>query len=65
MDSKMYHLAVTEEANFDRAIPIYLNKNKINIHIKRQWTLILLRLAYFKKKQSKYIKMEANIFRYR
>ena len=35
MYSKTYHLAVTEEANIDEAIPIYIRKNEAQKHIKR------------------------------
>ena len=36
IDSKTDYLAVTEEANFDEAIPIYLIKNEAHKHIKIQ-----------------------------
>ena len=46
MDSKTDNLAVTEEADVDEAIPIYLKNNKTHIHIKIKWTLILIRLTH-------------------
>ena len=47
--SKTDNLAVTEEADVDEAIPIYLEKNETHKHIKIQWTLILIRLIHLKR----------------
>ena len=49
MDSKTDNLAVTEEADFDESISIYLKNNKTHINIKIQWTLILIRLTHLKR----------------
>ena len=43
MDSETENLAVTKEADVDEAIPTYLKKNEEHKHIRKQWTLILIR----------------------
>ena len=48
IDSKADNLEVTEEADIDEAIQMYLKKNKRNKHIKRQCTLILIRSTHMK-----------------
>ena len=45
-DLKTDNLVVTEEADFDEAMPMYIKKNKRNKHINRQWKLILIRLKH-------------------
>ena len=49
MDSKTDNLAVTEEADFDEAIPIYLKKELNTQAYKAKWTLILIRLTHMNK----------------
>ena len=43
------NLAVTEEADFDEAIPIYLKKELNTQAYKAKWTLILIRLTHMNK----------------
>ena len=48
MDSKTDHLEVTEEANVDEAILIYLKNNKAQKHIKKQQEKILITFTLMK-----------------
>ena len=48
VDSKTDNLEITEEADVDEAISMYLKKNEGNTHIKIQWTLILIRWTHMK-----------------
>ena len=43
INSKTDNLAVTEEVDVNVAIQIYLKNNKKHKHIRKQWTLILIR----------------------
>ena len=47
INSKTGNLAVTDEADVDEAIPIYLEKELKHKHIRKQLTLILIRSTHF------------------
>ena len=49
INSKTDNLAVPEESDVDEDIPIYLLKEKKHKHIRKQWTLILIRSTHLKK----------------
>ena len=65
INSKTDNLAVTDEADVDEAIPIYLKNNEKHKNIRKQWTLVLKISTHLKKKQSKYNSMEENLRSYR
>ena len=47
IESETDNLAVTEEADFDEDIAMYLLKPQRHKHTKRQYALILIRLTVF------------------
>ena len=65
INSKTDNLAITEEAIVDKAIPIYLQKERKTQAYKKKWTFILKITTHLKKKQSKYNSMEDNLRSYR
>ena len=48
MYSRTYNLAVTEEANVDEDIPIYIKNNKAHKNIEKQLATILITLTLLK-----------------
>ena len=49
INAKNDNLAVTDEADVDEAIPIYLLKTEKHKHIRKQLKLILIRSTHLKK----------------